>query len=220
MLLLVCRDFVDLSFEYSIYAKCAGASGSAEDAMMWWMKVFDATLGLPMQVSRNVRARAWSCLAHGFGVDSHNRSGTTVNIDGVYRAAQCADEAAQLGFVSPATLCIADKIHKYRTVPNNFRLNSNAPCFQELGFLWKAHEERMKEVEAEASERNAKTARRPAAYRCAAVGCGIEATSKSGLVRCSGKCPADVKPSYCSKECQRKVRIRSLFSAEVIYVCE
>ncbi|CAL1699049.1 unnamed protein product, partial [Somion occarium] len=43
----------------------------------------------------------------------------------------------------------------------------------------------------------------PNAYRCAAPGCGIEGTKKSALLKCAGKCPPDVKPSYCSKECQK-----------------
>ncbi|PPQ92421.1 hypothetical protein CVT25_008642 [Psilocybe cyanescens] len=40
-------------------------------------------------------------------------------------------------------------------------------------------------------------------YRCAALGCDIEADTGAMLSRCSGPCDADKKPYYCSKECQR-----------------
>ena len=49
--------------------------------------------------------------------------------------------------------------------------------------------------------------RRPKAYVCAADGCGLEATSKTALMRCAGPCKLEDKPSYCSKECQRRVSI-------------
>ncbi|KDR76932.1 hypothetical protein GALMADRAFT_138969 [Galerina marginata CBS 339.88] len=47
-----------------------------------------------------------------------------------------------------------------------------------------------------------KRLKNPNRYCCAAVGCGIEADSGRMLLRCGGKCDADKKPSYCSKECQ------------------
>lgn len=187
---------------------------------MWWMKAGGYNpLGLPSstsspQVPRSLQARVWSCLAHAWDEKSLDPDGITVNIDSIYRAAECADIAAELGFVSPVTITLGTKITNMRArLPNSDpKLSLDAPRFKELHFFWKAHEDRMQEYEKELSKREVKTARRPAAYLCAAVGCGIEATSKSGLMRCSGKCPVDLKPSYCSKECQRKVRIRSVFT--------
>ncbi|KAK0204691.1 hypothetical protein DFS33DRAFT_1424551 [Desarmillaria ectypa] len=43
---------------------------------------------------------------------------------------------------------------------------------------------------------------RPNRYKCATVGCGIEAVSGRVFSRCSGKCDPDKKPYYCSKECR------------------
>ncbi|KAF7305939.1 MYND-type domain-containing protein [Mycena chlorophos] len=45
--------------------------------------------------------------------------------------------------------------------------------------------------------------KQPLRYRCAAVGCGIEADHGRMLKRCSGPCDEDKKPHYCSKECQK-----------------
>ncbi|RPD57273.1 hypothetical protein L226DRAFT_536569 [Lentinus tigrinus ALCF2SS1-7] len=41
-------------------------------------------------------------------------------------------------------------------------------------------------------------------FACAAEGCDVRSEQKSALRSCAGKCPTDVKPSYCSKGCQKK----------------
>jgi len=64
---------------------------------------------------------------------------------------------------------------------------------------------RMAEVNKAAAKRDAKVSKAPLKYVCAADDCGIQATKKSGLLRCAGKCPVVYKPSYCSKECQKMV---------------
>jgi len=55
------------------------------------------------------------------------------------------------------------------------------------------------------AKREAKVSKAPLKYACSAEDCGIQATKKSGLLRCAGKCPVVFKPSYCSKECQKMV---------------
>ena len=50
-----------------------------------------------------------------------------------------------------------------------------------------------------------KIAENPAAYACAAEGCEVKGRHQSALRRCAGICPHDMKPHYCSKECQKKV---------------
>ena len=50
-------------------------------------------------------------------------------------------------------------------------------------------------------------------FACAAEGCDVRREQKSALRSCAGKCPPDLKPSYCSKECQKKVRIVALCSS-------
>lgn len=68
---------------------------------------------------------------------------------------------------------------------------------------WKAWEDRKRQVEGEMGKMDEKRMRRPNRYRCAAVGCEIEADKGQMLLQCSGKCDSDKKPSYCGKECQR-----------------
>ncbi|TFK84507.1 hypothetical protein K466DRAFT_567188 [Polyporus arcularius HHB13444] len=41
-------------------------------------------------------------------------------------------------------------------------------------------------------------------HACAAEGCGVHVVHKQGLKACAGRCSPDVKPHYCSKDCQRK----------------
>ena len=45
----------------------------------------------------------------------------------------------------------------------------------------------------------------PGRYVCARPGCGFRSMKAKGLRRCAGGCGPEVKPSYCSKTCQRKV---------------
>ena len=80
-----------------------------------------------------------------------------------------------------------------------------------------------RQVEGEREKMQLKRLKNPRRYRCAAVGCSVEANSGKMLYRCrsyslfsfyslpltrkylkgSGKCDFDKKPSYCSKECQK-----------------
>ena len=53
-----------------------------------------------------------------------------------------------------------------------------------------------------------KVASNTQAYVCAAEGCGLRGLKKRAMKACSGPCSVDIKPHYCSKECQRKVRTR------------
>lgn len=180
---------------------------------MWWTKLTSDTFpGRINDVPRSIRARAWSCTAFAWDEFSTYPDRKSTNLDYVYRAAYCADWAARLGLVSPAALALAAKIVEWRASERfanaDPMLSLKHSRYEELTFLWKALEDRDKECEAESAKREAKTARQPGLYRCAADGCGIESTSKSGLMRCSGKCPPALKPSYCSKECQKKVRFR------------
>ncbi|KAI0703946.1 hypothetical protein C8Q76DRAFT_753031 [Earliella scabrosa] len=49
-----------------------------------------------------------------------------------------------------------------------------------------------------------KVASNTQAYVCAAEGCGLRGLKKRAMKACSGPCSVDIKPHYCSKECQRK----------------
>lgn len=82
--------------------------------------------------------------------------------------------------------------------------------------VWAAIETRNKEMDEEQAEAEVKRAKRANRYRCASVGCSVQADTGRMLARCaykpafesladflwvgSGKCDPDKKPSYCSKE--------------------
>jgi len=179
-----------------------GVDKNVQNAMTWWYGI----AGKPKQggptVSKKLRVRALSCLANG-----HWESRTTEadgpdvwNIDAVYRAASHANDAASLGFVSPAVLIIG--LSTKQNMEEGQYPEFDAPRFHALEFLWEVVERREGELQREKERRDEKVAKAPNAYVCAAEGCGIEGTRKSGLLRCAGACPAESKPSYCSKECQ------------------
>ena len=73
--------------------------------------------------------------------------------------------------------------------------------------LWRAIDERLAEVAAEEEARQRKVDKRPNEYVCAGPGCTVGAVQRGALRACSGSCPKDLKPSYCGKECQLKVRL-------------
>ena len=57
-------------------------------------------------------------------------------------------------------------------------------------------------------QRARKVAGDPSAYMYAARGCGVEGRGKAALKVCGGHCAQDAKLHYCSKDCQRMVRVR------------
>lgn len=160
---------------------------------------------------RAFRGRAFSVLSSihfELRVDASDPS--TWNIDSVYRAAVNADAAAALGFVSPNVLWVArniDRVGFRRQSECKFPGHSTAR-FEALTDLWRVYDRRGEQLKREQDCREGKVSKAPNAYVCAAPGCGIEATHKSALQQCSGKCSKEGKPAYCSKECQRQVRVR------------
>jgi hypothetical protein len=185
-----------------------GAARDIEGAFGWWERLSDASHALhPASVPRPVQAKALCCLANAF-FERSDLPDDTRQIDDLYRAARLADECASLGLIAPFVLYAAKRLEA-------FGLRRQADCryrgvdttrFERLEFLWEAWEAREAEFSAEQRTRDAKVSKAPTRYKCAAEGCGIEATRKAGLLKCMGECPADLKPSYCSKECQRAVR--------------
>ncbi|KAJ4470949.1 hypothetical protein J3R30DRAFT_3710930 [Lentinula aciculospora] len=71
-------------------------------------------------------------------------------------------------------------------------------------FKWivKASDERKAYIQLEQLAAEKKMMKKPNRYRCARLGCGIEADTGKMLSRCSGKCDPDKKPYYCSKRCR------------------
>ena len=141
--------------------------------------------------------------------ESEARRGV-LDIEAAYRAMEYANRCAGLGFVPPVVLRVAERMEFLglrNPAQSLVRLppKVNVALFAQLESLWEAWNNRKEEIAREKEKREEKVGKRRNAYFCAAEGCGIEATKKSGLKTCSGPCPANVKPAYCSRECQVKV---------------
>ncbi|KAF8959771.1 hypothetical protein BDZ97DRAFT_1922743 [Flammula alnicola] len=67
----------------------------------------------------------------------------------------------------------------------------------------RALDERDAQLKGSREKMQQKRLKNPNRYRCAAVGCGVQADTGKMLSQCSGQCDPDKKPSYCSKECQK-----------------
>ena len=83
--------------------------------------------------------------------------------------------------------------------------------------LWDELKKREDEVLAEERRRQGKVAREANAYVCAAEGCKVEGLHKVALRAFAGQCPPDLKPHYCSRECQK--RVGRPFDAEPGWLC-
>jgi len=173
-----------------------------DSALVKWTFLTSAALNVP----RRIRAQAHSCLATGW-FDRAVEEPESLNIDSFYRAGSNANETVSLGLISPGALRAGFSIEKqgFRRPEDNRFPGLDTDRFERLAELWEAIDMRMAEVNKVTAKRDAKVSKTPLQYVCAAGDCGIQATKKSGLLQCGGKCPTPFKPSYCSKECQRMV---------------
>ncbi|KAJ7198277.1 hypothetical protein GGX14DRAFT_470086 [Mycena pura] len=158
-----------------------------------------------VDVSDDLLARALSCAAF-VHIELYNaarrRNDLKLANDHLYAAAMYADVSICRGLVSPNALHVTSVLTRSATQYNHDIRNS--PRYRVFKDLWRAMDKRDEELAKEDRKRSAKVAKAPNAYKCAAKGCGVEGTSKAALLRCGGQCPPEIKPSYCSKECQKK----------------
>ncbi len=120
-------------------------------------------------------------------------------------AAHHANESIKLGVVSPASLVVGCKM---REVAETLGVDvTQLRGARRLRALWAVVEQRVEELYAAKRASQRKIGRRPEAYACALEGCGVRSEQRAGLRSCKGNCPPDLKPRYCSKECQAKVSI-------------
>ncbi|KAK7685574.1 hypothetical protein QCA50_011441 [Cerrena zonata] len=183
----------------------AGTTQDLDAAERWWLQILTAADHPKQAVSRRVRAHALSCLAASQWEKRTDDNNQSWNIDAVERAGFFADGAASFGFISPTVLLVGSRVKEIINAPTlpGVDYRGHLQRFRNFDFLLAAVARREKEMMAETLNHNVKVSKAPNAYRCAAPGCGIEATKKSGLLRCAGRCPIEIKPSYCSKECQK-----------------
>ena len=162
-------------------------------------------------VSLSLKALAYSSLAKGW-LDRAEKGLKSAALNlyiCLYDAGCSANEAVALGFTSRATLNVAERIESAglrRSEDGKFPKVATER-FERLTGLWRAFDVCSAEMAAEKSKREAKLSKVPLDYLCAAWDCGIAVTKKQTLQTCGGGCPPVLKPRYCSKECQRVVRL-------------
>ena len=105
--------------------------------------------------------------------------------DFLLAARMSADEAAKLGFISEAVAQVGDGIPRGSEVARQFP------------HLMKAYDEYRAEMERKCQPITER-------FACSAA-CGIEASKLSGLRRCTGPCPLELKAYYCTSECHKLV---------------
>ncbi|KAH9851961.1 hypothetical protein C2E23DRAFT_869084 [Lenzites betulinus] len=119
------------------------------------------------------------------------------------QAAQHANACAELGLISPVVLRIGFMM---REVGVNHGVDLSTMVRSSLfRALWIAVNPRLEEIYAQERRTQARMDRRsPSDFVCAAPGCGFRSEERTTLRACAGRCPRDLKPHYCSKQCQIK----------------
>lgn len=164
-------------------------------AITLWTSIMDAT---PRASQTQQHAITAACLSHAYFESSYTPGDDAFEYDPLSSAGVYAQISIELGLNCPKVLSIAQALAK-----TDLRTHRT---FRYFTGIWGLLDKRNSEIKAEEDKRNTKVTKTPLAYRCAADGCGIEGKNKTALRRCSGKCPAEFKPSYCSKECQKRVK--------------
>ncbi|KAK0223107.1 hypothetical protein IW262DRAFT_1364561 [Armillaria fumosa] len=134
-------------------------------------------------------------IAHSALIDWYMESNKDFRHRYLQAAAWHANESVKLapGKTSPAAMMYAQKVMKPQA-------EHVVDMYLQYKELWSALERRDQDMEKNRAKMDQKRMARPNRYKCATVGCGIEAVSGHVFSRCSGKCDADKKPYYCSRE--------------------
>ncbi|PIL30304.1 hypothetical protein GSI_07487 [Ganoderma sinense ZZ0214-1] len=116
------------------------------------------------------------------------------------RAATEADQAVAAGLPSRAALLVASHLVALGRRPGCEGRERFGPRTDRRfgGFtkLWEAYAAHRKLVST--------IREKPNLFWCGAGDCDVRVLDKHELKRCGGSCPPETKPSYCSKECQRR----------------
>lgn len=169
-----------------------GTKMASKGAMDWWEYIIDASKKPGMNVSRRVYVRALACLANAHWEQYHCRG--LGQIDRIYMAGLLANACISYGFIPPVVMGIANEIGKHLSTETIAGVDYSR--FDKLTHL----------RDVVFKEEKQDSLQDIMANRCAAPGCGVESSEKTTLLRCAGKCPMEVKPAYCCKDCQRSVR--------------
>jgi len=136
---------------------------------------------------------------HALLIEWHTETSNTIRSRYLHAAAHHANLSVEL---SPGRVPCAAVLWFAKKTLEPLSHQAMELCVQYKA-VWAALETRNKQMEEEQATAEVKRAKRANRYRCANVGCSVQADTGKMLAQCSGKCDPDKKPSYCSKECQR-----------------
>ena len=123
------------------------------------------------------------------------------HINNAVHASHCAVMCSD--FVPPITIRVAEWL---MTLNARYAINVRwTEPFDKFKEIWHQYNQYIAWQDAREKARADKVAKAPNKYRCAAEGCGIQATHRSALRKCGGRCPPERKPHYCSWACQERV---------------
>lgn len=117
----------------------------------------------------------------------------------LFSAGKCANHASDLHLVSLAVIEVAQTISQSSACEEAFNKFSHLKTAYDE---YKACKERKDQPPTQS-------------IPCAAE-CGIYASKLSGLLRCTGQCPLELKPLYCTKECQKLVSAHFIFTTVLL----
>ncbi|KAI0697214.1 hypothetical protein C8T65DRAFT_755578 [Cerioporus squamosus] len=118
----------------------------------------------------------------------------------LFFAAIHASVSAALGLVNEAVLDIG---FAFKGSMEQVSIQ-DVRCMQQFSALWRAVKAREDEIIEEERRSRAKQGKTLSVSNCVAEGCLVKGVLPSTLRWCSGRCPVDLKPYYCSKACQKK----------------
>ena len=115
-----------------------------------------------------------------------------------------ANESVRRGLVSFAVLAVGSKI---RQMGESLGVDVERAAREGKRYrpLWQVVSQYYEEI----FKRHCKTEGDQNVPVCSADGCQVRGGKSQVLRACGGRCSANFKPSYCSRECQRKVRVCS-----------
>ncbi|RPD57267.1 hypothetical protein L226DRAFT_572525 [Lentinus tigrinus ALCF2SS1-7] len=153
---------------------------------------------------RALAACAWTYFSAHFSLPHSDTFYAMANSEVVQKAAFCANLCAEQGLQPPIVLRITTWFASLRQRYGVDIQKSEALSGMTTA-LWKADAGRQQREVKNAVDRYFKrNATSNDVYTCAAAGCHVQTAHKSAFRACGGTCPAEKKPSYCSRRCQRK----------------
>ncbi|KAI0701116.1 hypothetical protein C8T65DRAFT_656734 [Cerioporus squamosus] len=157
----------------------------------------------PLLRRRALAACAWAYFDTHFKLPDGGSMYGIVNNAFMQNAAFTANLCARDDWQPRIVIRIANWLHSLQYRYPGLR-NQATRNISDMKHLWSAYEDYSKRrIEAQIKEwYEVHTAEN--VYICAGDDCNVQAVHKSAFRACSGNCPPEMKPHYCSKLCQQK----------------